>query len=35
VTERHELGFDGIENDDVCELLNSHSEEFIDDISYF
>jgi hypothetical protein len=26
-----ELGFDGLENDDVRELLNSHSEELIDD----
>jgi hypothetical protein len=26
-----ELGFDGLENDDVRELLNSHSEELKDD----
>jgi hypothetical protein len=26
-----ELGFDGLENDDVRELLNSHSEELTDD----
>jgi hypothetical protein len=26
-----ELRFDGLENDDVRELLNSHSEELIDD----
>jgi hypothetical protein len=26
-----ELGFDGLENEDVQELLNSHSEELTDD----
>jgi hypothetical protein len=26
-----ELGFDGLENDDVWELLSSHSEELTDD----
>jgi hypothetical protein len=29
VTERHELGFDGLENDDVRELLNSHSKNWL------